>query len=191
MKAADWKFDRWLPDMEDNEARSRAAKAFFARPLDYVRGAEVEVHCFHAGFARGAAWGAAKAYGTPQRERDAVCFRAAASVVEALASHATPEQVATALRGMADEIAAGGNVGLAQASDPDVYEFDLVRREGPPTEAVATFFDGLPAKPAPPCSACREGDHDKNCGGPESGCGCAAANHHRVAPLKVLTPHGP
>lgn len=29
---------------------------------------------------------------------------------------------------------------------------------------------------AQPCAACREGEHTK-CGGPESGCGCAADNH--------------
>lgn len=42
---------------------------------------------------------------------------------------------------------------------------------------------------AKPCAACQRGDHTSDCGGPESGCGCAARNHYRFsAPPPLPTP---
>ena len=42
------------------------------------------------------------------------------------------------------------------------------------------------ARPAPPCHACVNDKHAE-CGGPESGCGCAAMNHYASTPLATVT----
>jgi len=56
MKAADWEFDKYLPDSEDIDARFNAAEAYFK-----LAGSNTdEVSSFHAGFNRGIAWQLAK-----------------------------------------------------------------------------------------------------------------------------------
>jgi hypothetical protein len=98
--AATWDLAQRFPpaDAEDGVAVGKAANAFFKRPLDYVRGGEVPVHCFIAGFNRGRAWALHRGL---DRLRDAQAFRAAAGVAETLRG-STPAEIAQTLRGMAD-----------------------------------------------------------------------------------------
>ena len=63
MKAKDWKFDKYLPDAEDVEARHKALEAYFSllHPVISSRNqAEKESDAFCAGFNRGIAWNIAK-----------------------------------------------------------------------------------------------------------------------------------
>lgn len=61
MKAKNWKFSRYVPDIEDVDAQCNAREAYFSLPP--VRGrndAEELMDAFDSGFIRGIAWLIAK-----------------------------------------------------------------------------------------------------------------------------------
>lgn len=51
MKAKDWEFDKFIPDVEDTEAKLKAMDAWFG-----LKGEQCRADCFCAGFNRGVQW---------------------------------------------------------------------------------------------------------------------------------------
>ena len=71
MKASDWKFEKFIPDLEDMEAEAKAGVQF----LDKMKNCEFrvpapEVHAFTCGFFRGCAWMKAKMNESSKSEQD-------------------------------------------------------------------------------------------------------------------------
>ena len=56
MKGKDWKFDGWVPDLDDVDAQLKALDGYFEKPLPIMNQAEATIHAFNSGFYRGCGW---------------------------------------------------------------------------------------------------------------------------------------
>jgi len=56
MKGEAWVFTKFIPDMEDLDARNNSMKAFFNLPEIPMNEGQREVHIFCAAFLRGMKW---------------------------------------------------------------------------------------------------------------------------------------
>jgi len=71
MKASDWEFKKFIPDLEDMEAEAKAGNQFLnkMKNVEYIIPAP-EVHAFTCGFFRGCAWMKAKMEASAKSEQD-------------------------------------------------------------------------------------------------------------------------